>query len=71
MKFCSAGWAAPHPANYSFMLDVKEKILEAYAGTEKLRRELIGNATDQYFVSLDASSSPAEAEFDIAQAADR
>lgn len=49
------------------MLDVKEKILEAYAGTEKLRRDLIGNATDQYFTSLAASSSPAEAEFDIAR----
>ena len=53
------------------MLDVKEKILEAYARTEKLRRDLIDSATDQYFVSLDASSSPAEAELDIAQAAAR
>ena len=53
------------------MLDVKEKILEAYAGTEKLRRDLIDNATDEYFVSLAANSSPAEAELAVAQAAVR
>ena len=61
----------PHPANYSFMLDVKEKILEAYTATEKLRRDLISSATDQYFVSLDTGSSPAQAELDVARAAAR
>ncbi|MBL7187382.1 MAG: hypothetical protein ISS70_13755 [Phycisphaerae bacterium] len=71
MKICPAGWGTPHPANYSFMLDVKEKILEAYAGTEKLRRDLINGATDQYFVSLGAGSSPTQAELDVAQAAAR
>jgi len=53
------------------MLDAKEKILEAYAGTEKLCRDLIGSATDQYFVALDAGSSPDEAQLDIAKAAAR
>jgi len=51
------------------MLDVKEKILEAYAGTEKLCRDLTGSATDQYFVALDAGSSPEQAQLDIARAA--
>jgi hypothetical protein len=53
------------------MLDVKEKILEAFEATEKLRRELIDSATDEYFVSLDASNSPTEAELDIARTAVR
>lgn len=57
--------------NCSSMLDVKEKILEAYAGTEKLRRDLTGNATDHYFVTLDAGSSPEQAQLDIARAAAR
>jgi len=53
------------------MLDVKEKILEAYTATEKLRHDLINSATDEYFVSLGAGNSPAKAELDIAQAAAR
>ena len=53
------------------MLDAKEKILEAYAGTEKLRRELAANATAEYFVALEAGSSPDEAQLDIAKAAAR
>ena len=53
------------------MLDVKEKILEAYAGTEKLRGELTNSATDDYFVSLAASNSPTQAELDIAREAAR
>ena len=57
------------PCQLLFMLDVKEKILEAYAATEKLRRDLIDNATDQYFVSLEAGDSPSHAELDVAQAA--
>lgn len=57
------------PCQLLFMLDVKEKIVEAYAATEKLRRDLIDNATDQYFVSLEAGDSPSRAELDVAQAA--
>ncbi len=53
------------------MLDVKEKIIEAYTATEKLRRDLINNATDQYFLSLGAGGSPVQAELDIAQTAAR
>ncbi|UCF15202.1 MAG: hypothetical protein JSW59_17490 [Phycisphaerales bacterium] len=53
------------------MLDVKEKILEAYAGTEKLRHVLAANATDEYFVALDASNSLDQAQLDIARAAAR
>lgn len=53
------------------MFDVKEKILEAYAGTEKMRLDLLDNATDKYFVALDAGSSPTEAEIEIAQTAVR
>lgn len=53
------------------MLDVKEKILEAYSGTEKSRRDLINDATDRYFVSLDASGSLTDDQFDIALAAVR
>ncbi|MFC1794877.1 hypothetical protein ACFL3Q_14980, partial [Planctomycetota bacterium] len=53
------------------MFDVKEKILEAYAGTEKLRIDLLDKATDEYFVALDAGSSPTEAEIEIAQTAVR
>ena len=51
------------------MLDVKEKILEAYAGTEKLRRELVTGATDEYFAALGASSSHNKAQLDIARTA--
>ncbi|MHC4353491.1 MAG: hypothetical protein ACYS0H_12340, partial [Planctomycetota bacterium] len=54
-----------------FMRDLKEKILEAYDGTEKLRRELVAGATDEYFVSLDAGGSPEQAQLDIARAAAR
>jgi hypothetical protein len=57
------------PCQLLFMLDVKEKILEACAATEKLRRDLIDNATDEYFVSLEAGDSPSRAELDVAQAA--
>ena len=67
----SVRWGQPHPTECSSMLDAKEKILEAYAGTENLRCELIGSATDQYFVALDAGSSPDEAQLDIAKAAAR
>ena len=51
------------------MLDVKEKILEAYAGTGKLRRELVTGATDEYFAALGPSSSHNQAQFDIARTA--
>lgn len=51
------------------MLNVKERILEAYAGTGKLRCELATNATDEYFAALDAGGSPNEAQFDIARTA--
>jgi hypothetical protein len=53
------------------MLDLKEKILEAYAGTEKLRPDLLDNATDEYFAALDAGSSPTQIELGIALTAVR
>ncbi|MHC4073526.1 MAG: hypothetical protein ACYTGS_16060 [Planctomycetota bacterium] len=60
-----------HSAGCSFMLDLKEKILEAYAGTEKLRPDLLDNATDEYFAALDAGSSPTQIELGIALTAVR
>jgi len=51
------------------MLDVKEKILEAYAGTGKLRRDLVTGANDEYFAALGASSSYNQAQLDIARTA--
>ncbi len=53
------------------MPDLKEKILEAYDGTEKLRRDLAGGATNEYFAALDAGSSGQQAQLDIARAAAR
>jgi hypothetical protein len=53
------------------MRDLKENILDAYEGTEKLRRDLAGGATDEYFAALDAGSSGWQAQLDIARAAAR
>jgi hypothetical protein len=49
------------------MIDLKEKILEACARTEKLRRDLLDNATKEYFETSGLSGSPAAGDFDIAQ----
>lgn len=53
------------------MLDVKEKILDAYAGTEELRQDLVDAATTQYFATLDAGGKVEQAQFAIARAAAR
>jgi hypothetical protein len=50
------------------MVDLKEKILKAYAGTEKLRRELLDNATKEYFGTLNSGNCPTESDFDVAEA---
>ena len=50
------------------MVDLKEKILKAYAGTEKLRRELLDNATKEYFGTLSSGNCPAESDFNAAEA---
>ncbi|MBC8472338.1 MAG: hypothetical protein H8D56_22990 [Planctomycetes bacterium] len=49
------------------MIDLKEKILEACARTEKLRRDLLDKATKEYFATSGLSGSPAAGDFDIAQ----
>jgi len=49
------------------MIDLKEKILEACARTEKLRRDLLDNATKEYFETSGLSGSPAAGDFDVAQ----
>ncbi|MCP4609660.1 MAG: hypothetical protein GY845_13195 [Planctomycetes bacterium] len=49
------------------MIDLKEKILEACARTEKLRRDLLDNAAKEYFETSGLSGSPAAGDFDIAQ----
>jgi hypothetical protein len=49
------------------MLDLKEKILNAYTRTEKLRRELLNNATNAYFETLGTGSCPAAGDFDGAE----
>ncbi len=51
------------------MLDVKERIHEAYSGTEKLRRELTDDAADKYFAALDSAGSADPAQLDIARTA--
>jgi hypothetical protein len=50
------------------MVDLREKILKAYAGTERLRRDLLNNATREYFETLGSDSCPADSDFDVAQA---
>jgi len=62
-------WGKPHQANCQSMLDVKEKILEAYAGTEELRRDLTGSATGEYFATLETGGPIEQAQLDIARAA--
>jgi hypothetical protein len=49
------------------MLDLKEKILKACARTEKLRRDLLDDATKEYFETSGASGCPAAGDFDIAE----
>jgi len=49
------------------MIDLKDKILKAYARTGKLRRELLDNATKEYFETSGLSGSPASGDFDVAQ----
>lgn len=49
------------------MLDLKEKILKACARTEKLRRDLLDNATKEYFETLGASGCPTAGDFDVAE----
>lgn len=49
------------------MLDLKEKILDAYAVTAKARGELIGKAAKEYFEALASGSSQSSAEFNVAR----
>jgi len=49
------------------MLDLKEKILDAYAVTAKARGELIVKAAKEYFEALDSGSSQSSADLDVAQ----
>ena len=49
------------------MLDLKEKILKACALTEKLRRDLLDNATKEYFETSGASVCPTAGDFDVAE----
>ena len=69
-RICDAipvGQAPPYEC--PSMLDAKEKILEAYAGTGKFRDDLVRRATDQYFAALDAGGSPDTSQFDVARTA--
>jgi hypothetical protein len=49
------------------MLDLKEKILEAYAATTKLRNDLVGDGAKEYFAAAGTNRRPASTDFDIAQ----
>jgi hypothetical protein len=49
------------------MLELKERILDAYAATTKLRRDLVENGTKEYFKSMETGICPTSVEFDIAQ----
>ncbi len=49
------------------MLDLKEKILDAYAVTAKARSELITKAAKEYFVALGSGSCPSNTDLDVAQ----
>ena len=49
------------------MLDLKERILDAYAATAKTRGESVGKAAKEYFEALGSSSCPSSADLDIAQ----
>ena len=49
------------------MLDLKERILDAYTATAKLRSDLVKDGTKEYFEAVGLVSCPASADFDIAQ----
>ncbi|MDT8303915.1 MAG: hypothetical protein RQ760_20705 [Sedimentisphaerales bacterium] len=49
------------------MIDLKEKILDACARTEKLSQDLLDKAAREYFETSGLSESPAAGDFDIAQ----
>jgi len=49
------------------MLDLKERILEAYSATAKLRSDLAKDGTKEYFEAVGSGSCPASADLDIAQ----
>ena len=49
------------------MLDLKERILDAYAATAKLRSDLVKDGTKEYFQAVGSGSCPASADLDIAQ----
>ncbi|MFC1635823.1 hypothetical protein ACFL5Z_13370, partial [Planctomycetota bacterium] len=49
------------------MLDLKERILEAYASTAKLRRDLVKDGTKEYFEAEGSGNCPESADLDIAQ----
>jgi len=49
------------------MLDLKERILDAYAATAKLRSDLVRRAAKEYFEALGPGGCPAGTDLDIAQ----
>jgi hypothetical protein len=49
------------------MLDLKERILDAYAATAKLRRDLVKDGTEEYLRVMEAGIYPTSADLDIAQ----
>ncbi len=49
------------------MLDLKEKILDAYAATAEARGELTGKAAKEYFEALGSGSAPSNTDLDVAQ----
>jgi hypothetical protein len=49
------------------MVDLKEKILEACARTENLRRDLLDNAAKEYFETSGLNSNSVAGDFDVAQ----
>ena len=49
------------------MLDLKERILDAYAATTKLRSDLVKDGTKEYFEAMGSGNSPASVDLNIAQ----